>query len=103
MLILESQGGPCAGFWVTDRVSCQGRKLMKSRTLFCICTFIMFGLFGIVGLQADEVTNWNLVATGAAFAAGQSPPVQTRTYAIVHVAIHDALNAIDRRYGPYAL
>ena len=71
---------------------------MKLPNLFC--TFILFGL---VALRADEVTNWNLVATNAAFAAGQSPPVQTRTYAIVHVAIHDALNAIDRRNNPYAL
>ena len=71
---------------------------MKFRTPFC--TFILFGL---VVLRADEVTKWNLVATNAALAAGQSPPLQTRTYAIVHVAIHDALNAIDRRNGPYAL
>jgi hypothetical protein len=71
---------------------------MKLRNLFC--TFI---LFGPVALRADEVTNWNLVATTVAFAAGQNPPLQTRTYAIVHVAIHDALNAIDRRSNPYAL
>ena len=53
--------------------------------------------------SADEVTNWNSVAASAAFAAGQAPPLQTRTFAIVHVAIHDALNAIDRRNGPYTL
>jgi PAP2 superfamily protein len=71
---------------------------MKPRNMFC--TFIILGL---VALRADEVTNWNLVATNAALAAGQSPPLQTRTYAIVHIAIHDALNAIERRSGPYAL
>lgn len=71
---------------------------MKFSSLFC--TFIIFGL---AVLRADEVTSWNLVATNTALAAGQSPPLQTRTYAIVHIAIHDALNAIDRRYGPYAL
>ncbi len=73
-------------------------KLMKARNLFC--TFIVLGL---VAVRADEVTSWNLVATNAGLAAGQSPPLQTRTYAIVHIAIHDALNAIDRRNGPYAL
>src|SRR6185436_19142466 len=71
---------------------------MKRRNLFC--TFLVFGL---VALRADEVTNWNLIATNAALAAGQSPPVQTRTYAIVHIAIHDALNAVERRHNPYAL
>jgi hypothetical protein len=82
----------------TERQQEIERKLMKPRTLFC--TFIVFG---VVALRADDVTKWNLVATNAALAAGQSPPGQTRTYAIVHVAIHDALNAIDRRSGPYAL
>jgi len=63
-------------------------------------TFIAFGL---ITLRADQVTNWNLVATTGAFDAGQAPPVQTRTCAIVRVAIHDALDAIDRRNVPYAL
>ena len=49
------------------------------------------------------MVNWNTVATAAGAAAGQSPVIQTRTYAIVHLAIHDALNAIDRRYSPYLL
>jgi hypothetical protein len=71
---------------------------VKLRNLFC--TFIVFGL---VTLRADQVTSWNLIATGAALAAGQTPPVQTRTCAIAHIAIHDALNAIDRRTAPYAL
>jgi hypothetical protein len=71
---------------------------MKLRNGFC--TFIVFGL---ITLRADQVTSWNLVATSAAFAAGQAPPVQTRTCAVVHIAIHDALNAIDRRNAPYAL
>lgn len=65
-----------------------------------LCTFILSGL---ISLQADEVTRWNLVATSASFAAGQAPPVQTRALAIMHIAIHDVLNAVDRRYGPYIL
>jgi len=32
----------------------------------------------------------------------QSPPEDARGYAMANVAIHDALNAIDRRYAPYA-
>lgn len=71
---------------------------MKLRYQFC-----MFIVFGVAALRADDVTKWNLVATNAALAAGQSPPVQTRTYAILHVAIHDALNAIERHSGPYVL
>jgi hypothetical protein len=34
-------------------------------------------------------------------ANGQNPVVSTRTLAMTHAAIHDALNAIDRRYAAY--
>jgi hypothetical protein len=57
---------------------------------------------------ADAVTAWNENAGQAAIAACISPVIaanplhESRLYAIVHVAIHDALNAIVRRYEPYA-
>jgi hypothetical protein len=57
--------------------------------------------------QADAVTDWNVRAGRAAMAACLSPTgnglAEARMYAMVHVAIHDALNAIDRRSRPYAL
>jgi hypothetical protein len=59
--------------------------------------------------SADPVTDWNVTATTAAFAAGLDnefgcvdPLHESRMLAMMHVAIHDALNAIDRRYQPYA-
>ena len=54
-------------------------------------------------VQADMVTDWNVTATTAAAAPIKNGVVQTRIYAMVHAAVHDALNAIDRRYHPYAL
>jgi hypothetical protein len=55
---------------------------------------------------ADAVTDWNARAGSAAVAACISPaddPLhESRLYAMTHVAIHDALNAIDRRSRPYA-
>jgi hypothetical protein len=58
--------------------------------------------------RADAVIDWNETATTAAFAAGLDnsagcvdPLHESRMLAIMHVAIHDALNAIDRRYQPY--
>src|SRR4030095_7445343 len=61
----------------------------------------------IIGLtivsRADIVIDWNVIATDAAFAAGKNALEQSRIYAMTHAAIHDALNAIDRRYKPYAL
>jgi len=50
----------------------------------------------------DPVSSWNSVAAQAALAAGQNGAVASRTLAIVQVAIHDALNAIDSRYERYA-
>jgi hypothetical protein len=49
---------------------------------------------------ADAVTDWNLVMDQAAPATG-GPPQQAYLGAMVHIAIHDALNAIDRRYDTY--
>jgi hypothetical protein len=63
---------------------------------------------GSAQAQADEdaVTAWNANAGEAALAAGLAPtnnPLhESRLYAVMHLAIHDALNAIDRRSRPYA-
>ena len=57
--------------------------------------------------QADVITDWKDAAGQAARAACNSPGAdplhESRMYAMAHLAIHDALNAIDRRFRPYAL
>jgi hypothetical protein len=50
---------------------------------------------------ANEVIEWNDTAMKVIGANGQSPVAVSRTLAMVHGAIHDALNAIDRRYDAY--
>lgn len=49
----------------------------------------------------NPVLEWNLLASNAAVAAGQNSVLQTRTFAMVQAAVHDALNAIDGRYELY--
>ena len=49
----------------------------------------------------DPVMEWNQVALSATVTAGQGPLPQIRTMAIVHVAIHDAVNAITCDYRTY--
>jgi hypothetical protein len=53
----------------------------------------------------DAVTVWNghagVAATKACIAPLADPFHESRLYAMMHVAIHDALNAIDRRFRPY--
>ena len=54
----------------------------------------------------DAVTAWNanagVAATAACVAPLNNPLHESRMYAMMHVAVHDALNAIDRRSRPYA-
>ena len=57
------------------------------------------------GSPSDAVTAWNANAGEASVAAcfiGGYAPQEARMYAMMHVAIHDALNGIDRRSRPYA-
>jgi hypothetical protein len=51
----------------------------------------------------DPVSYWNTVAIQTAVTAGQGVQPETRTLAMVQLAIHDALNTIDPRYERYAL
>lgn len=56
--------------------------------------------------SGDAVTVWNanagVAAMKACIAPLDDPFHESRIYAIMHVAIHDALNAIDRRFRPYS-
>lgn len=49
---------------------------------------------------ANVVTDWNQRMLDAAVAANSSPFAMTRTTALVHVAVFDAVNGIERRYAP---
>jgi len=51
---------------------------------------------------ADDVRAWNVHTLNTLALSGQNNIVQTRSLAMVHVAIHDALNAIEQRDEPYA-
>jgi hypothetical protein len=55
--------------------------------------------------DGDAVTVWNAnagaAATAACIAPLANPLHESRMYAMTHVAIHDALNAIERRSRPY--
>jgi hypothetical protein len=48
------------------------------------------------------VTDWNVNSLNILVTGGQNNAVQSWSMAMVHIAIHDALNAIDRRSAPYA-
>jgi hypothetical protein len=55
--------------------------------------------------RGNAVIRWNAHAADAGLAAcispASDPPHEARMYAIMHIAVHDALNAIHRRSQPY--
>jgi hypothetical protein len=48
----------------------------------------------------NAVTRWNEVAIGV-FPREPGPILDGRAFAILHVALHDAVNGVERRYQPY--
>jgi hypothetical protein len=61
-----------------------------------------FSLFlAAAQLRAGEVERWNRIATDATAAEQIDPLSESRIFAIVQASIHDALNAVERKYEPY--
>ena len=69
-----------------------------------LCLFLLVVSPAIA--QADAVITWNenaaKVATAACIHVSGNGLAEARMYAMVHVAVHDAINAIERRSRPYA-
>jgi len=59
-------------------------------------------LLPIARTHADAVTDWNVIALNAT-AIPPNSILQSRTLAIVHSAIYDAVHAVDRKGGAYAI
>jgi hypothetical protein len=51
--------------------------------------------------HADVVTDWNNAALDAIRAGSTAPPIASRSLAILHVSIYDAVNGIVRTPEPY--
>jgi hypothetical protein len=79
---------------------------MKNRIAVTIGLGILMLVSRPIAVSADAVTMWNENAAKAATAAclhvSGNALVESRMYAMVHVAVHDAVNAIERRSRPYS-
>src|SRR4029450_13885801 len=51
--------------------------------------------------SADVVTDWNNAALDAIRAGNTAPPIASRSLAILHVSIYDAVKGMDRTHEPY--
>ena len=70
-----------------------------SRSLFALV--LLSALASTV--RADVIMDWNARADSIATDKRLLPPVHGRVLAIMHVAMFEAVNAIERRYVPYRL
>ncbi len=94
---------PIASIHVWPSAAAHGRARRAWVTL-SITVVAAWALCAATPCQAqglNAVLEWNLIASNAAVAGGQNSVVQTRTFAMVQAAVHDALNAMDRRYELY--
>jgi len=71
-------------------------------SLFVACVGVI-NLASLIGIpaSADVVTDWNNAALDAIRADRTAPPIASRSLAIAHVAIYDAVNGIARTHEPY--
>ena len=73
----------------------------KSIGTNAIMAAALLAIIVVGSASVDEVVRWNQVATDATVAAKTNPLTESRIFAILHVAIHDAVNAVEPRYEPY--
>ena len=70
--------------------------------IFTVCIGAI-NLASSIGIQAhaDVVTDWNNAALDAIRVGSTAPPIASRSLAIFHVSIYDAVNGIARTHEPY--
>lgn len=71
------------------------------RSFFASLTFVAAALTGLAAARADVITDWNSTLLGAIRTTSANPPRASRQMAMLHLAMYDAVNGIDRRHRPY--
>jgi hypothetical protein len=79
----------------------EARPCVSARAL--VSTLLLGLALSARPASADVLWEWNDAALAATVEARQPPFVATRAMAILDVAMFDAVNAVERRYAPYAL
>ncbi len=76
------------------------RRVVRG-SLFVALIVLNLGSSIAIPASADVVTDWNNAALDTIRADRTAPPIASRSLAIVHVAIYDAVNGIARTHDPY--
>jgi PAP2 superfamily protein len=75
--------------------------LFKTPLFIAYLTAINLASSIAVSARADVVTDWNNAALDAIRAGNTTPPIASRSLAILHVSIYDAVNGIARTHETY--
>jgi hypothetical protein len=78
---------------------------MLSRTTWFRTAVLSLGLGAVctAPAKADVISEWNAKAEAIAVEKRMLPPPNARGMAMLHVAMFEAVNAIERRHAPYTL
>jgi PAP2 superfamily len=68
-----------------------------------LCLAGASALMASPGARADVVSDWNARAEAIAVDKRMLPPPNARAMAIMHIAMFEAVNAIEQRHTPYQL
>jgi hypothetical protein len=77
------------------------QRVVRGSLFVAFIGVINLGSSIAIPASADVVTDWNNAALDAIRADRTAPPIASRSLAIVHVAIYDAVNGIARTHQPY--
>jgi hypothetical protein len=71
------------------------------RPAWLVVAAVLVALGAPAVARADAVTQWNINASAAIFAAGPTAHASTLSFAMVQGAVYDAVNGIEGGYQPY--
>src|SRR5439155_22654992 len=77
----------------------------RAKLVFAVMTsmrlFLGTACFLALTVSADVITDWNGLLLDAIRSEDNSPTLAARSLAILHTAIYDAVNSVERTYQPY--
>src|SRR5215471_15211623 len=86
-----------------DTLFCRRKDALGGNTMrkLGLCTVMSVLWFGCSVAGADAVLDWNAIAVNTAVKNGQNAFAQSRSVAIVQLAVFEAVNSITDDYRPY--
>ena len=77
--------------------------MQKRRLATCLVAALLVLVLSAVSpaARADVITDWNETGVTAVVAGGLNGLAMSRAMAMIHAAMHDAVNGVERRYTSY--